>query len=285
MTADVTEKTFTIVDLVYLMKRLRDPQRGCPWDLKQTYRSIVPSTLEEVYEVVEAIENNDIENLREELGDLLFQVVFYSQMASEEKHFDFDEVAHTIVAKLVRRHPHVFPSGNLYDDSAVQPLSDVELHAQWERIKQEEKRPRQSAGSAREYVLDGIPAAIPALQRAYKLQKKLATVGFDWQHAEQLFPVVEQEIGEVREAVNAGSVEKIEEELGDVLFAVVNLCRHLQVDPESALRRTNDKVRQRFAYIEDELDKQGKTPQQAGLAVMEDLWQQAKQRTVRENST
>lgn len=281
----MTEKLYTLDDLVYLMQRLRDPERGCPWDLKQTCQSIVPSTLEEVYEVVEAIENNDVDNLREELGDLLFQIVFYSQMAREQSQFDFNDVAHAIVSKLVRRHPHVFASGKLYDDTGdVQPLSDTELHAQWERIKQEEKqmssRPRNGEGR----LLGDIPAAIPALQRAYKIQKKLATVGFDWKEPGELFPIVEQELDEVRQAIATGSREKIEEELGDVLFAVVNLCRHLAVEPETALRGANRKVQQRFAFVEEGLQRQGKTPEQASLDEMELLWQQAKQQRPGQNS-
>lgn len=276
----MTEKTYTLDDLVYLMKRLRDPERGCPWDLKQTYQSIVSSTLEEVYEVVEAIENNDIDNLREELGDLLFQVVFYSQMASEQHHFDFQDVAHAIVSKLVRRHPHVFATGKLYEAAGdVQPLTDTELHAQWERIKQEEKQTQSRSQSGESYLLGDIPSAIPALQRAYKIQKKLATVGFDWKEPRELFPIVEQEIQEVHGAIASGSREKIEEELGDVLFAVVNLCRHLGVEPETALRGANRKVQQRFAYVEEGLQQKGKTPGQASLDEMEALWQQAKRRT------
>jgi len=273
----MTEKRYTLDDLIYLMQRLRDPERGCPWDLKQTYQSIVSSTLEEVYEVVEAIENNDIENLREELGDLLFQVVFYSQMASEEHHFNFQDVAHVIVSKLVRRHPHVFATGKLYEDAGdVQPLTDTELHAQWERIKQEEKQARPQSRSGGVHLLGDIPSAIPALQRAYKIQKKLATVGFDWKEPRELFPIVEQEIQEVHGAIASGSREKIEEELGDVLFAVVNLCRHLDVEPETALRGANRKVQQRFAYVEDALQQNGTTPEQASLDEMEALWQQAK---------
>lgn len=281
----MTEKKYTLDDLLYLMKRLRDPECGCPWDLKQTYQSIVSSTLEEVYEVVEAIERNDIDNLREELGDLLFQVVFYSQMAREENQFDFNDVAHGIVAKLVRRHPHVFASGRLYGDAReVQSLTDAELHEQWERIKQEEKQARSQTRSEEGYLLGDIPGSIPALQRAYKIQKKLATVGFDWKEPQDLFSVVEQEIQEVREAMDSGMQEKIEDELGDVLFAVVNLCRHLKVEPETALRGANRKVQRRFAYVENALQRTGKTPEQVSLDEMEGLWQQAKHHLLRPNS-
>lgn len=267
---------YTIEDLVYLMRRLRDPERGCPWDLKQSFESIVPSTLEEVYEVVDAIERKDYDNLGEELGDLLFQVVFYSQMADESGLFDFEEVAHRIVAKLVRRHPHVFPTGQLRgDDVANRNIDDATLHAQWERIKQEEKRnASMKAGLAG--TLEGIPAAMPALQRAYKIQKKLAGVGFDWKEASELLPVVESELQECREAIEQAVPQAVEEELGDVLFAVVNLCRHLKVDPETALRRANHKVEQRFAYVEAGLGARGKTPEQASMEEMEHLWQLAK---------
>ena len=273
----MNEPRYQMQDLVYLMQRLRDPEKGCPWDLKQNYRSIVPSTLEEVYEVVEAIEQDDLENLREELGDLLFQVVFYSQLASETGSFTFNDVAHAIVSKLVRRHPHVFPSGSLYQDSTpVVPLSDEQLHAQWDRIKQEEKSRRSRAQEGVSSLLADIPQAIPALQRAYKIQKKLASVGFDWSSAEELFPVLAAEIEELRVALAAAQRRAIEEEAGDVLFAAVNLCRHLGLDPETALRAANRKVEQRFAYVEKGLQMQGKTPAAAHQPEMERLWQEAK---------
>lgn len=269
---------YNINDLVYLMARLRDPNTGCPWDVKQTFASIVPSTLEEVYEVVDAIEKNDNDNLQEELGDLLFQVVFYGQMASEENLFDFADITHGIVAKLVRRHPHVFPSGDLYDnDSSRRDIDETTLLTQWERIKQEEKHNKQTATSM-SGVLDSVPVAMPALQRSYKIQKKLAAVGFDWLAAADLFPVVDSELQEVREAIASGTQDDIEEEIGDVLFAAINLARHYKVDPESALRRVNRKVTQRFAYVEAQLKLQGKTPEQASMDEMELLWQQAKKK-------
>jgi ATP diphosphatase len=269
---------YNITDLVYLMARLRDPLTGCPWDVKQTFASIVPSTLEEVYEVVDAIEKNDNDNLREELGDLLFQVVFYGQMAAEENIFNFDDVAHGIVEKLLRRHPHVFPSGDLYDkDSSRRDIDEPTLLAQWERIKQEEKQGKQIANTEAG-VLDGVPVAMPALQRSYKIQKKLAAVGFDWKSPEELFPIVESELQEARAAIASGVQDDVEDELGDVLFAVVNLARHYKVDPESALRRANRKVTQRFSYVEAQLKLQGKTPLQASMDEMELLWQQAKKK-------
>ena len=264
---------YTLADLVYLMARLRDPQSGCPWDLKQNFHSIIPSTLEEVYEVVEAIERADKDNLREELGDLLFQVVFYSQLAREEHAFTVDDVIHGIVAKLVRRHPHVFPSGNLYDkESSARDLSDEAVVAQWERIKQTEKQ----VESKKMGLLDGIPRALPALQRAYKLQKKMASVDFDWKQVAEVIPVVEAEWRELGEAIASENADAIEEEMGDMLFALVNLARHLKLDPETALRRSNLKVEQRFAYIEQQLAMRGSTVAEASQAEMEALWQQAK---------
>jgi len=272
------EKHYTINDLIYLMSRLRDPHKGCPWDIKQTFTTIVSSTLEETYEVVEAIEKNDMENLREELGDLLFQVVFYSQMAAEENIFSFDEVAHGIVAKLVRRHPHVFPSGELRDDdSSRRSIDEKTLFEQWERIKQEEKRGKHGT-SVELRTLDGVPGALPALQRSYKIQKKLAGVGFDWKTPVELLPIVEGELQEFKQAIDSHVQDDIEDELGDVLFAVVNLARHYKVDPETALRRVNRKVETRFAFVEDQLKKQGKTPEQASMEEMELLWQAAKQK-------
>jgi ATP diphosphatase len=269
---------YSMADLVYLMARLRDPKSGCPWDVKQTFVSIVPSTLEEVYEVVDAIENHDNDNLREELGDLLFQVVFYGQMASETQLFDFADITHGIVDKLLRRHPHVFPSGNLYDnDTSRRDIDESTLLEQWERIKQQEKQGKPTAG-AESGVLDGIPVAMPALQRSYKIQKKLAGVGFDWKTAAELFPVVESELQECRDAVASTVPENIEEELGDLLFAVVNLARHYKVDPETALRRANRKVEKRFAYVEAQLKLAGTTPAQASMDEMERLWQQAKKK-------
>ena len=264
---------YTLADLVYLMARLRDPQSGCPWDLKQNFHSIIPSTLEEVYEVVEAMERADKDNLREELGDLLFQVVFYSQLAREEHAFTVDDVIHGIVAKLVRRHPHVFPSGNLYDkESSARDLSDEAVVAQWERIKQTEKQ----VESKKMGLLDGIPRALPALQRAYKLQKKMASVDFDWKQVAEVIPVVEAEWRELGEAIASENADAIEEEMGDMLFALVNLARHLKLDPETALRRSNLKVEQRFAYIEQQLAMRGSTVAEASQAEMEALWQQAK---------
>jgi len=270
------DKRYTIEDLLYLMQRLRDPEKGCPWDVKQTFTSIIPATLEEIYEVVDALEQNDMANLREELGDVLLHLVFYSQMASEQKFFTFADVAHGIVEKLVRRHPHVFPSGDLYEDDASQRnIDEKTLFTQWDRIKQEEKQ-QSAASEASPGTLSGIPRAMPAMQRSYKIQKKLAGVGFDWKSAEELLPVIDGELQELREGLQRNDTANIEEEIGDVLFAVINLARHAKVDPETALRHANQKVEQRFAYIEARLREQGKTPSDATLDEMEALWQVAK---------
>ena len=200
-------------------------------------------------------------------------MVFYSQLAREEHAFTVDDVIHGIVAKLVRRHPHVFPSGNLYDkESSARDLSDEAVVAQWERIKQTEKQ----VESKKMGLLDGIPRALPALQRAYKLQKKMASVDFDWKQVAEVIPVVEAEWRELGEAIASENADAIEEEMGDMLFALVNLARHLKLDPETALRRSNLKVEQRFAYIEQQLAMRGSTVAEASQAEMEALWQQAK---------
>jgi ATP diphosphatase len=270
-------KHYGLEDLLYLMQRLRDPQKGCPWDVKQTFTSIIPSTLEEIYEVVDALEKNDMDNLREELGDVLLHLVFYSQMAAEQNSFTFADVTHGIVEKLVRRHPHVFPSGDLYEDNASQRnIDEKTLFTQWDRIKQEEKQEKAVVSGSG--TLDGIPAALPALQRSVKIQKKLAGVGFDWKNAEELLPIIEGELSELREGLQRSDSANIEEEIGDVLFAVTNLARHAKVDPETALRHANQKVERRFAFIEAQLKQQGKTPVQATLDEMEALWQLSKSR-------
>jgi len=272
----MNKSRYSINDLLYLMQRLRDPQKGCPWDVKQTFTSIIPSTLEEIYELVDALEQNDRDHIREELGDVLLHVVFYSQMADEEKSFAFADVVHGIVAKLVRRHPHVFPSGDLYeDDASKRNIDDTTLFAQWDRIKQEEKQ-KDATSEQNTGTLSGIPRAMPAMQRSYKIQKKLAAVGFDWKSADELLPIIDGELQELREGLQRNDSANIEEEIGDVLFAVINLARHAKVDPETALRHVNDKVAARFAFIEARLREQGKSPADATLDEMEVLWREAK---------
>jgi MazG family protein len=252
--------------LLQLMARLRDPERGCPWDRQQTYATIVPHTIEEAYEVADAIAREDWTELRSELGDLLFQVVFYAQIAREEGRFDFADVARGIVEKMIRRHPHVF-GDERYANAAEQT-------AAWEQIKSAEKA---EASQAPAGVLDGIPLALPALTRAAKLQKKAARVGFDWGAVEPVLAKIEEEIGEIRhEIATQAPPERLADELGDVLFAVANLARHLKIDPEAALRGTNAKFERRFRQIEHGLAEDGRTPMESTLAEMDALWDQAK---------
>ncbi|MGB2287518.1 MAG: nucleoside triphosphate pyrophosphohydrolase [Porticoccaceae bacterium] len=240
------KESYNIADLRYLMKRLRDPKTGCPWDLKQTYQTIASHSVEEVYEVVDAIERNNIEHLSEELGDLLFQIIFYSQLGEEEGQFDFDAVVSNITEKLLRRHPHVFPDGSLdsirTDDQAA---SEKEIKRNWERIKQQERNERGERG-----ILEDIPRALPALMRAAKLQKRAAGVGFDWTETVAVLEKLKEEITELETEIASANAQGIDDELGDVLFSCVNLARHLQVDPEKALARSNDKFKRRFDAME-----------------------------------
>ena len=252
--------------LLALMARLRDPERGCPWDRQQTCATLVAHTLEEAYEVADAIAREDWVELRAELGDLLFQIVFYAQIAAEEQRFDFADVARGIVEKMTRRHPHVF-GDQRYADAAEQTVA-------WERIKSAEKAANASAPAG---VLDGVPLALPALTRAAKLQKKAARVGFDWGAVAPVLAKIEEEIGEIRHEIAMDAPpERLADELGDVLFAVANLARHLQLDPEAALRGTNAKFERRFRRIEQWLAEQGRAPAESTLAEMDALWNRAK---------
>lgn len=265
-----------ISDLLKLMAALRDKQNGCPWDIEQTFETIKPYTLEEAYEVADAIERNDMEDLKDELGDLLFQVVFHSQMAEEAGEFTFADVVEAIMTKMIRRHPHVFAKSEVNTPAAVK--------LQWDTIKAAEKkdraerRARRSLGEdSKAGLLGGVHRSQPALSEALKLQQKAATVGFDWSDAAPILDKVEEEIAELREALQDGKAERVTDEMGDLLFALVNVSRHVHADPELALRGTNTKFRSRFRYIETELRKQGKEPADVGLQEMEDLWQAAKQ--------
>ena len=252
--------------LIEIMKQLRDPEAGCPWDREQTIPSILPYTLEEVYELADAIERDDFPAIRDELGDLLFHLVFYARMAEESGRFDFDAVAEGIVAKLERRHPHVFGDARV-QSAAAQSVA-------WEKLKAEERR----AGGTEPRFLEGISTVMPAMLRAFKLQKRAATVGFDWAEPGPVLAKVEEELAEIRAAMVAGAPERvIAGEVGDLLFAVINCARHLGVDPELALRSTNSKFEQRFDAIEAALKARGQTLEQATLAEMEALWQAAKQ--------
>lgn len=259
---------YTITDLLYLMQRLRDPQTGCPWDITQTYDTIAPSTLEEAYEVVDAIEKKDFAHLKEELGDLLFQVIFYSQIGKEENRFEFADVVSTLVAKLVRRHPHVFPDGTLQSQITNRNSLSEEVKARWEVIKQEERAAKGVQG-----VLDDVPLNLPALSRAAKLQKRAASVGFDWDDVQGPIAKVREELAEVEEALADQDLPGVEEELGDLLFAVVNISRFLKIDPEQALRKANLKFSNRFQYIEKNLNKPFAS---SNIDEMNRLWEEAK---------
>ena len=254
-----------IESLIEIMARLRDPECGCPWDREQTFASLVPHTLEETYEVIDAIEGGRLEDLREELGDLLFQVVFYSQLASERGVFGLNEVAATLIDKLIGRHPHVFANAVV--------IGTDQQSAAWEAHKTKERATKDANATS---ILDGIAAALPALLRAVKLQRRAAAVGFDWVEIGVVFDAVRGELDEVRAALGAGDATHITEEIGDLLFACVNLARFACVDPESALRSANQKFERRFRYIEQRLQAQGQSVNDATLAEMDALWEEAK---------
>ena len=266
---------YQLNDLLHLMARLRDPQHGCPWDLQQNYASIVPHTLEEAYEVADAIESGDFDHLPGELGDLLFQVVYYSQLAKEEGRFDFSTVIDAITRKLIRRHPHVFPDGDLYGSPELPRLDEAAIKQRWEEIKAEE-RAEKAAAPEQLSLLDDVPSALPALSRAAKLQKRAAQVGFDWPEALPVVDKVREELGEVLEAMSENDPEAIAEELGDLLFVVVNLARHLKVDPENALRAANGKFERRFRFIEQALREAGRPIESCDLEALDALWGEAK---------
>ena len=274
---------YTIEDLKTLMARLRDPETGCPWDTKQSYRTIVPHTLEEAYEVADAIEREDYPHLRDELGDLLFQVIFYAQLGREDGHFDFDGVVDHLMRKLVRRHPHVFPEGTL--DSRIDPDNrpdEAWIKESWERIKAEERamKPAPDAEAATSR-LDGIARTLPAMARAEKLQKRAARHGFDWPEIGPVFDKLHEEIDELKEAWQAaqagsGDLDAVEDELGDLLFVCVNLARFMKVNPEQALNRTNHKFDARFRAIEQVLEREGRDMDEESLEALDAVWQAVK---------
>lgn len=266
---------YQIDDLLHLMARLRDPQYGCPWDLKQTFATIVPYTLEEAYEVADAIERADFEHLPGELGDLLFQVVYYSQLAQEEGRFEFAAVVDGITRKLIRRHPHVFVDGDLYGAPDAARLEEAAVKQRWEELKAEE-RAAKAAVPEQLSLLDDVPQALPALSRAVKLQKRMAQVGFDWPDALPVVDKVREELDEVLEAMSENDPQAISEEIGDLLFVVTNLARHLKVDPESALRAANAKVERRFRFIEQALREAQRPIENCTLDELDALWGEAK---------
>ena len=278
-----------IGQLVAIMKALRDPTLGCPWDIEQSFETIAPYTIEEAYEVADAIERRDPEDLREELGDLLLQVVYHAEIANEKGLFGFEQVVEAITEKLIRRHPHVF------GDEHARSARSAKGH--WERIKAEERQAKAAARTARSTasaaagwaaavgpasqttLLDGVPLSFPALTQALKVQQKAATVGFDWQEDGAIREKIAEETREFDEALASGDRDEAEDEFGDLLFSLVNLSRFHGIDPEKALRRTTRKFRDRFAHIERQLANQSRTLQEASLAEMETLWVEAKLET------
>ncbi len=261
-----------IVDLLYLMARLRDPDSGCPWDLEQNYHSIVPHTLEECFELVDTIERGDFEHLREELGDVLFQVVFYSQLAREEGRFEFTDVVDLLLEKLVRRHPHVFPGGDLRAEFTGERPRPSAVNARWESIKRQER-----AAKSRQGLLADIPLALPALTRAAKLQKRASGAGFDWPDSSGVLDKLREEAEELQREIDTADHEGIKDEMGDLLFTVVNLARHLKVDPESALRSANAKFEERFNRMLQQLESASTDSADVDARQWQSLWHQAKQ--------
>ena len=257
-----------ISHLLEIMAALRTPGTGCPWDLQQDFASIAPYTIEEAYEVADAIARGDLTDLREELGDLLLQVIFHARMAQEQGAFAFADVVATLTDKLVRRHPHVFGEAQGLTPGAVEGL--------WERIKSQERKEKPGRNEGAESALAGVPVTLPALTRALKLQIKAARVGFDWNDPLAVLAKIAEEADEIEAEIAKGDRTAAQAEVGDLLFAVVNLARHLGIDPETALRGSNQKFERRFAAVEQALAARGKTPAQATLTEMEELWTAAK---------
>jgi len=255
--------------LVEIMAVLRNPETGCAWDLEQTFETIVPYTIEESYEVADAVARGDMNNLKEELGDLLLQVVFQARIAEERNLFDFGGVVEAITAKMIRRHPHVF--------GAARDLTPDEVKALWEKIKRGEKSANGSL-DPEESILAGIPLALPGLTRAVKLQTKASSVGFDWNNARLVIEKIREETDEIEAALDAGDAAAITGEIGDLLFSAANLARHVTADPEAAIRLSNAKFERRFRFIEEELARDGRAPGTAALEEMEELWKTAKAR-------
>ena len=275
-------EALTAIDrLIAIMTMLRDKQHGCPWDLEQTIKSLLPHTVEEVYEVADAIENNDLVELEDELGDLLFQVIFYAQIAKEQGAFDFQDIATAITDKLIRRHPHVFPGGDVEQFGISQEIDAQQVVVNWEAIKEIERQEKRKKGGKQavqgvESILDDVPRALPAMERARKLQKRAAQVGFDWAEIAPVLEKLKEEVAEFEEALASGDLERMSDELGDVLFATINLARHSKIEPEVALRSTNRRFERRFKWIEAALYKQGTVFKDAKLEELDALWGQAK---------
>jgi len=283
------EKMSPLQRVEYLMARLRDKDTGCPWDVKQTYKSVVPFTIEETYEVVDAIEKGDFNHLKEELGDLLFQVVFYAQIATEEGRFDLHDIAEGLVTKLVRRHPHVFPEGTLHsriDGDRETAPKDSAIALQWDLIKAAEKQEKaqmQNQGAkdgARDSILADIPVGIPPLLRSQKIQKKVARKGFDWPSMELVIDKLQEEVDELKHELLGPSegwdIDAVADEIGDVLFSTVNVARFAKLDAEILMKKANDKFQRRFQGVERFLAAHGETLESADLNRMEEGWQYVK---------
>ncbi|MGO1395236.1 MAG: nucleoside triphosphate pyrophosphohydrolase [Halomonas sp.] len=268
---------YGIDDLLTLMQVLRDHEQGCPWDIKQDWDSIVPHTLEEAYEVADAIERRAFDELPGELGDLLFQVVYYAQFGAEQQRFDFADIVDTLTAKMLRRHPHVFPEGTLASRRppgvSAEEVQTQQVNSRWEALKADERAERATQPPS---VLDDVPRALPALSRAAKLSKRAARVGFEWPDARGVIDKIREELAEVEEALAAGDQQHAREEVGDLLFAVTNLARTLDADPEQCLRGTNSKFECRFRYVESALNAAQRPLTEASLDEMEAYWQAAK---------
>ena len=258
-----------IEHLLGIVRRLRDPDQGCPWDVGQTFQSIVPHTIEEAYELADAIESNDFDQIREEAGDVLFQVLFYAQMADEKQHFNFADVVDGLSEKLIRRHPHVFSRNSTAQQETPIAVSDVS--DSWEKIKRTERQGKQQSG-----ILDDIRVSLPALTRAQKIQKRASRVGFDWADVAGVFEKLEEEICELKEALVEGEKAAIESELGDVLFCVVNLARHLDFDAETAMRGATRKFEGRFRLMEEQAIASGSRLEDESVSTLEARWQTAK---------
>ena len=265
MTDDATTTHAGIQSLLDIMRRLRDPDSGCPWDLKQNFHTIVPFTIEETYELADAIAAEDFAQIRDELGDVLFQVVFYAQMASEQSLFTFEDVVDGVAEKLRRRHPHIFAA------TGGQSVSASEVKERWEQIKGEERQQKNQKGT-----LDDIPKALPSLSRSQKLQKRAARVGFDWSEFDAVRGKVDEELGELAEAISEGESAAIESEVGDILLAMVNLARHLGVDAEAALRHANRRFEKRFRLMERAAERDGSQLSEESLERLEERWEAAK---------
>lgn len=261
---------YSLEDLIRVMQRLRDPLLGCPWDLEQDFKSIVPSTLEECYELAQAIEHEDYGHIEEELGDVLFQVIFYAQLGGEKALFSFDSIVSGLVAKLIRRHPHVFANGEV-EGVVAHRTSVAQVRESWETIKQRERQGRDQSG-----VLADVPLALPALSRAQKVQRRAAQVNFDWASTPAVLDKLQEELDELRRAMSEQDTVAVQEELGDVLFSCVNLARHLKVDAEKSLRHATDKFEQRFRIMEEAAAAKGDELHSLSETKLDQLWRDAK---------